>query len=110
MPDVAWTGGISELRRIASLAEAYYVPFTPHDALGPVAIAAAFQVCMATPNLFRQECIHTWFDDFARIITPMFEYHDGALWPSDRPGIGIELVHGEVERYAVPASSGGRWY
>ena len=64
MPDIAWTGGISELRRIASLAESYYVPFTPHDALGPIAIAATFQVCMATPNLYRQECIHDWFDSF----------------------------------------------
>ena len=86
------------------------MPFTPHDALGPVAISAAFQVCMATPNLFRQECIPTWFDDFAKIITPMFEYHDGALWPSDRPGLGIELVHEQVERYAVPASSRRRRY
>ena len=42
MPDVAWTGGISELRRIGSMTEAYYVRFSPHDALGPVAIMAGF--------------------------------------------------------------------
>ena len=101
MPDVAWTGGISELRRIASLAESYYVPFSPHDALGPVAIMAAFHVCMTTPNLYRQECLHTWFDDFGKVVTPMFEYHDGAIWPSDRPGLGIELDHEGVARYAL---------
>ena len=101
MPDVAWTGGISELRRIAAMAEAYYVPFSPHDALGPVAIMAGFQVCMATPNLYRQECLHTWFEDFAKIITPMFEYHDGAIWPSNRPGLGIELVHEAVAEFAI---------
>lgn len=106
MPDIAWTGGISELRRIAALAEAYYVPFTPHDALGPVAIASTFQVCMATPNLYRQECIHAWFDDFLKIVTTMPEYRDGALWPLDKAGIGIELIHEEVERYAVPSSQG----
>ena len=106
MPDIAWTGGISELRRIASLAESYYVPFTPHDALGPIAIAATFQVCMATPNLYRQECIHDWFDSFSKIVTHTMDYHDGCFWPSDRPGIGTELIHEEVERYAVPSSQG----
>ena len=44
MPDVAWTGGISELRRIASMAETYYIPFSPHDAIGPVTLMAAFHV------------------------------------------------------------------
>ena len=106
MPDIAWTGGISELRRIASLAESYYVPFTPHDALGPIAIASTFQVCMATPNLYRQECIHDWFDTFAKIVTHPMNYRDGAFWPSSRPGIGTELIHEEVERYAVPSSQG----
>ena len=104
MPDVAWTGGISELRRIAAMAEAYYVPFTPHDAIGPVALMAAFHVCMTTPNLYRQECIHDWFEGFGEIITPMFDYHDGALWPSDRPGLGIELVHEVVAEHALDPS------
>ena len=101
MPDVAWTGGISELRRIAAMAEAYYVRFTPHDAIGPVALMAAFHVCMTTPNLYRQEAMHDRFEAFAEFITPIFEYHDGALWPSDRPGLGIDLVHEVVEEYAL---------
>lgn len=108
MPDIAWTGGVSELRRIASLAEAYYVPFTPHDALGPVAIASTFQVCMATPNLYRQECIHSWFESFSKIVTGMPTYKDGSLWPTEKPGLGIDLINEEVERYAVPASNG--WF
>ena len=101
MPDVAWTGGISELRRIAAMAEPYYVRISPHDALGPVAIAAGFHVCMTIPNLYRQECLHTWFGDFEKVITPMFEHHDGAIWPSNRPGLGIELNHEEVAEYAI---------
>ncbi len=105
MPDVAWTGGISELRRIAAMSEAYYVRFSPHDALGPVAITAGFHVCMTTPNLYRQECLHTWFEDFPKAITPMFDYHDGAIWPSDRPGLGIELNHESVAEYAIDPTS-----
>jgi len=101
MPDVAWCGGISELRRIAAMAEPYYIRVSPHDALGPVSIAAGFQVCMATPNLYRQECLHTWFGDFEKIITPMFDVRDGAIFPSGRPGLGIELIRDGVDRYLV---------
>jgi len=124
MPDVAWCGGISELRRIAAMAEPYYIRVSPHDALGPVAIAASFQVCMAVPNLYREECIHTWFNDFKKIIKPMFDVRDGAIHPSGKPGLGIELIHEEVERYRVDADdprampnwsnprkgANGRWY
>jgi galactonate dehydratase len=101
MPDVAWCGGISELRRIAAMAEAQFIRVSPHDALGPVAIAAGFQVCMTMPNLYRQECLHTWFDAFAKLITPMFDVRDGAIYPSDRPGLGIELNMDAVQRYLV---------
>ncbi len=101
MPDVAWCGGISELRRIAAMAEAQHIRISPHDALGPVAIAAGFQVCMTTPNLYRQECVHTWFDVFEKLIDPMFDVRDGSIYPSDRPGLGIELDMDAVERYRV---------
>ncbi|MBI4304746.1 MAG: mandelate racemase/muconate lactonizing enzyme family protein, partial [Chloroflexi bacterium] len=103
MPDVAWCGGISELRRIAALAEPHYIRVSPHDALGPISIAAGFQVCMSMPNLYRQECVHTWFDTFAQLITPMFEIRNGAIYPNSRPGLGIELVREEVERHLVDA-------
>ncbi len=99
MPDVAWCGGISELRRIAAMAEAQYIRISPHDALGPVSIAAGFQVCMTTPNLYRQECLHTWFDTFEKVINPMFDVRDGSIYPSDRPGLGIELNMEMVQRY-----------
>ena len=101
VPDVAWCGGISELRRIAALAEPYFIRVSPHDALGPVNIAAGFHVCMTTPNLYRMECVSSWFPAFQKIITPMFDVRQGAIYPSDRPGLGIELVHEEVDRYLI---------
>ena len=101
MPDVAWCGGISEFRRIAALAEPYYIRVSPHDALGPVAIAASFQCCMTIPNVYRAECVHTWFDEFKKIATPPFDVREGCLIPNGRPGLGIELIHEEVQRYAV---------
>ena len=44
MPDVTWTGGISELKKIGTMAEAYYIPLSPHDASGPVNLMAGAQV------------------------------------------------------------------
>ena len=44
MPDVTWTGGISELKKIATMAEAYYVPISPHDASGPINVMAGAHV------------------------------------------------------------------
>jgi galactonate dehydratase len=101
MPDIAWTGGISELRRIASQAEAYFIRTSPHDALGPVMFLASVQVDFTMPNLYRQECVHEFFDAYAQIITPMFDWHDGAIWPSNRPGLGIELNREAIERYRI---------
>ncbi len=101
MPDICWTGGISEMKRIASMAEAYYVRISPHDAMGPVSIVSGFHASMTIPNFYRLECLHTWFDDFAKIITPMFDYRDGAIWPSDRPGLGIELNHETIGEFQV---------
>jgi galactonate dehydratase len=55
MPDVTWTGGISELKKIATLAEAYYVPISPHDAAGPVNLVAGGHVMATVPNFYRIE-------------------------------------------------------
>ena len=53
MPDVTWTGGISELKKISILAEAYYIPISPHDASGPINVVAGAQVMMTVPNFYR---------------------------------------------------------
>ncbi|KAL7276194.1 hypothetical protein RUND412_000810 [Rhizina undulata] len=54
-PDVSHCGGISEIRRIAAMCEAYDVGLAPHCPLGPVALAASIQVALASPNFVIQE-------------------------------------------------------
>lgn len=51
-PDLSHAGGISESRKIASMAEAYDVAVAPHCPLGPVALAACVQMDACTPNVF----------------------------------------------------------
>jgi galactonate dehydratase len=101
MPDVAWCGGISEWRRIASLAEPNYIRVSPHDAIGPVAMVASFHVSMATANLYRQEIVRDSLDTFSQFISPLPEIRNGAMLPSDRPGLGIVLNHDLIERHLV---------
>ena len=48
-------GGISELKKIATMAETYYVPISPHDAAGPINIVAGAHVMMTVPNFYRLE-------------------------------------------------------
>ena len=55
IPDVTWTGGITELKKIATLAEAFYIPVSPHDASGPINVIAGTHVMMSTPNFYRLE-------------------------------------------------------
>jgi galactonate dehydratase len=92
MPDVCWTGGISELRKIATMAEAHAVPVAPHGALGPVQTIAAGHVMLVTPNLYRQEILgpvwQTWYRD---CLGGGLDVREGRLHLSDRPGLGIEL-------------------
>jgi len=101
MPDVAWCGGISEWRRIAAMAEVQYIRVSPHDALGPIAIAASFQLSMATPNLYREECLHTWFPHMEKLITQLFDIRDGSIYPNGQPGLGIELNMDGINEHRV---------
>ena len=106
MPDIAWCGGISEIRRIAAMAEVGYIRISPHDALGPIAIAASFQVSMTMPNLYREECVHHSFSSFEKLIEPMFDIRDGYIHPNGRPGLGIEPNMDAIEEYRVDVDSG----
>lgn len=92
MPDVCWTGGISELKKIATMAEAHAVPIAPHGALGPLQTLASAHVMLGTPNLFRLEILGPDFiTHYNAAVTEPLDIRDGRLFLSDRPGLGVEL-------------------
>jgi galactonate dehydratase len=101
MPDVIRTGGISELRRIATMAEAFFVPVSPHDATGPITLIAGAQTMMATANFYRLEIAYAELEHYNRALTPPLDVHDGYFHVSDRPGLGHDL-NPEYEAQAVP--------
>jgi galactonate dehydratase len=91
MPDVTWTGGISELKKIATLAEAYYVPVSPHDASGPINVVAGAQVMLTVPNFHRLETAHFDLSSYNRFITRPLDNSGGRLKVPEGPGLGIEM-------------------
>jgi galactonate dehydratase len=111
-PDLSHAGGISEVRRIAAMSEAYDVTVAPHCPLGPIALAASLQVDFATPNFLIQEQslgIHynVGNDLLDYLVDPTtFAFVDGYLPRPLGPGLGIEVDEAAVRR---GAAVGHRW-
>lgn len=101
MPDVTWTGGISELKKIATLAETFYIPITPHDASGPVNVLAGAQVMMSVPNFYRLEARRVNLDFYNAFIDVPLEVRDGALVVPKRPGLGASLNLAYLEAHQL---------
>ncbi|MBN1401447.1 MAG: mandelate racemase/muconate lactonizing enzyme family protein [Anaerolineae bacterium] len=108
MPDVTWTGGISELKKIATLAEAYYIPISPHDASGPINIVAGAQVMMTVPNFYKLECSRYDFTNYNVLIDEPLDVRQGHLHLSDRPGLGVELLPEALERLEASPEEAGK--
>ena len=88
-PDVSHVGGISELERVANMAEVYYVHTMPHSAIGPVAFSACLQVDAAVPNFFIQEQVDPALGE-GMLMEP-WQVRDGYIELPTRPGLGIDI-------------------
>lgn len=99
MPDITRCGGISELRKIANLAETYNVPIAPHNPNGPLSTIAAAHVMATVPNFYRQEFMAkdvAWRDACLSHPLPI---EKGCFVLPDRPGLGFDVNEPEVERH-----------
>ncbi|ANF24281.1 MAG: galactonate dehydratase [Pseudomonadales bacterium] len=111
-PDTSHAGGITETRKIASMAEAYDVALALHCPLGPIALAACLQLDGVCYNAFIQEQslgIHyNQGNDLLDYISnrEVFEYEDGFVAIPNGPGLGIEINEDYVREQA---RIGHRW-
>ena len=108
MPDVTWTGGITELKKIATMAETYYIPISPHDASGPINILAGAHVAMTVPNFYRLESRRADMGFYNAFIEEPLVVRDGALIVSDRPGLGVTMNMEYLRAHAAPGWGGER--
>ena len=91
MPDVTWTGGITELKKISNQAEAYYIPVSPHDASGPINVLAGAHVMMTVPNFYKLETANVDLTKYNEFIQTPLDNSGGALHMPEGPGLGIEM-------------------
>jgi len=112
-PDISHTGGISELRKIAAMAEAYDVAVAPHCPLGPIALAASLQVDFCTPNaLIQEQSLEIHYnqgphDLLDYLLDPtVFQFESGFVPLLKKPGLGIEINEAKVREMA---QIGHRW-
>ena len=101
MPDVTWTGGISEIKKIATMAEAYYVPISPHDASGPVNVLAGAHAMASVPNHYRVETSRAKLNAYDEYIDHPLDIRGDKIYLSDRPGLGIELDRDYMRGHAL---------
>src|SRR6185312_14470408 len=86
-PDLCHAGGIGEVRKIAAMAETYFVAVAPHNPLGPISLAAGLQVDACIPNFLCQEQVSLG----EGYLKQPFVVRDGYLDLPTGPGLGIEL-------------------
>jgi len=92
--------GLTQMRKIAALAEAHFIQVAPHSgSLGPVAEMAAIHFLAAIPNGLIHERFRTDWEGRARIVDHGLEIVDGHALVPDRPGLGIELVLEEIAKH-----------
>lgn len=101
--------GITQMRKIAALAEAHFVSLAPHSGtLGPIAEFAAIHLLAAIPNALIHERFHTDWAGRARVVTDELVFADGHAVVPDRPGLGVDIVVDEIARHPPGINVAGR--
>jgi galactonate dehydratase len=101
MPDVTWTGGITELKKISALCEAYYIPVSPHDAAGPINVVAGAQVMMTVPNFYKLETSEWNLHKYDHLIDKPLDNSNGSLKLNLAPGLGVEMNREYLEANVI---------
>jgi L-alanine-DL-glutamate epimerase-like enolase superfamily enzyme len=93
MPDISWCGGISEAKKIATMAETYYLPVAPHNCGGPVLHFASAHLAANIPNLYILETVRRhYLDEYRGLLTADLLPANGQLPLPPGPGLGVDLA------------------
>jgi len=105
MPDIQKTGGLAEAKKIANMAQAYYIPFAPHCVVSPIGQMASAHVCAAVPNFL--VCEWHWINHLETWKTFVKEGEiivNGHITVTERPGIGVEMNEEAAKRVQIPGT------
>jgi galactonate dehydratase len=99
MLDIGWCGGLSEAKKIATMAECHELPVAPHDCTGPGLLTASVHLCMASPNALVQEVVRAfYFGWYQELVENLPTLKDGYIEPPEGPGLGLTLRPGLHQR------------
>ncbi len=107
-PDCSHVGGISELKKVANMAEVYYMHIMPHCAIGPVAFAACMQVDAVVPNFLIQEQVDACLGN--GLLQEDWIVKDGFVELPTKPGLGFEIDEGAAQRNIAYTEELGGYY
>ena len=109
-PDGSHAGGITELKKIANMAEVYYIHTMPHCAIGPVAFSACMQVDAVVPNFLVQEQVDAALGD--GLLQTDWTVKDGHIELPTQPGLGFEIDEKQAmqNREGYDEELGGEFY
>ena len=105
--DVSGTGGILEAKKIADLADLYYIPFAAHNITSPIGMTATAHVCAAVRNFIVMELPYhadqvEWRWDLAISNEPLMQ--DSVFVVSEQPGLGVEINADVAREHLMPGS------
>jgi galactonate dehydratase len=105
-PDIQKTGGLSEGRRVANLAQTYYVPVAPHCVVSPIGTMSTAHVCATIPNFLVCEWHWINFPDLWKSWVKEGEIiQKGHVTLTDKPGLGIEMNDDAARKAQVPGTT-----
>jgi galactonate dehydratase len=99
MFDIGWVGGLSEAKKIATLAEAHALPIAPHDCTGPVVLTASTHLAVNAPNALVQETVRAYYTGwYPEVVTEIPQIENGRIKPPSGAGLGTALQPGIASR------------
>ncbi|MFN3323565.1 MAG: mandelate racemase/muconate lactonizing enzyme family protein [Bryobacteraceae bacterium] len=99
MPDICWCGGISEAKKIAAMAETWYLPVAPHNCGGPVLHAASVHLAANVTNLYILETVRRhYLDEYNGLFTGLPLVKGGKILLPEGAGLGVTLNEEVLER------------
>ena len=98
-PDICHCGGFSETRKIANMAETYYVPVAPHNSNGPISTLASLHLDMSIPNAFMQEIFVSFIERYQEVLTSPIDISDGHATVPSGPGWGADIDLDVLAKY-----------
>ena len=98
MFDISWVGGLSEAKKVSTMAEAYNLPIATHDCVGPITLAFSIQLSLNAPNTIIQETVrafnNTWYQE---IVNKTPDINNGFAYATSEIGCGVTLSQSFID-------------